>query len=90
MAWAGIPVRDQAGHVTAVLWAADPVPRHWSADDVALLEALAQIASSEMVLRAALASSTGRAALAQTLEESLFPPRLPSVPGLDVAARHAA
>jgi phosphoserine phosphatase RsbU/P len=90
MAWAGIPVRDQAGHVTAVLWAADPVPRHWSADDVALLESLAQLASSEVVLRAALASSAGRAALAQTLEESLFPPRLPSVPGLDVAARHAA
>jgi sigma-B regulation protein RsbU (phosphoserine phosphatase) len=90
MAWAGIPVRDQAGHVRAVLWAADPVPRHWSADDVALLETLAQIASSEVVLRAALASSTGQAALAQTLEESLFPPRLPSVPGLDVAARHAA
>jgi sigma-B regulation protein RsbU (phosphoserine phosphatase) len=90
MAWAGIPVRDQAGHVTAVLWAADPVPHHWSADDVALLESLAQLASSEVVLRAALASSAGRAALAQTLEESLFPPRLPSVPGLDVAARHAA
>src|ERR1700735_2901131 len=90
MAWAGIPVRDQAGHVTAVLWAAGPVPRHWSGDEVALLETLAQIASSEVVLRAALASSTGRAALAQTLEESLFPPRLPSVPGLDVAARHAA
>jgi sigma-B regulation protein RsbU (phosphoserine phosphatase) len=90
MAWAGIPVRDQAGQVTAVLWAADPAPRHWSADDVALLETLAQIASGEVVLRAALASSTGRAALAQTLEESLFPPRLPGVPGLDVAARHAA
>jgi phosphoserine phosphatase RsbU/P len=90
MAWAGIPVRDQAGHVTAVLWAADAVPRHWSADDVALLETLAQLASSEVALRAALASSAGRAALAQTLEESLFPPRLPSVPGLDVAARHTA
>ena len=90
MAWAGIPVRDQAGQVTAVLWAAGPIPRHWSAGDVALLETLAQIASSEVVLRAALASSTGRVALAQSLEESLFPPRLPSVPGLDVAARHAA
>jgi sigma-B regulation protein RsbU (phosphoserine phosphatase) len=48
MAWAGIPVRDQTGHITAVLWAADPVPRHWSADDVALLETLAQLASSEV------------------------------------------
>jgi sigma-B regulation protein RsbU (phosphoserine phosphatase) len=89
-AWAGIPVRDQAGQVAAVLWVADPEPRHWSAEDVALLETLAQIASSEVALRAALASSAGRAALAQTLEESLFPPRLPGIPGLDVAARHAA
>jgi GAF domain-containing protein len=48
MAWAGIPVRDQTGHITAVLWAADPVPRHWRADDVALLETLAQLASSEV------------------------------------------
>jgi serine phosphatase RsbU (regulator of sigma subunit) len=89
-AWAGVPVCDQHGQVAAVLWAADPLPRRWSADDVALLETLAKIASSEVVLRAALASSAGRVALAQTLEESLFPPRLPSIPGLDVAARHAA
>jgi phosphoserine phosphatase RsbU/P len=90
MAWAGIPVCDQAGQVACVLWAADPLPRHWSAEDVAVLETLAKIASGEVILRAALASSAGRVALAQTLEESLLPPRLPSIPGLDVAARHAA
>src|SRR5208283_3983003 len=27
MAWAGIPVHDQDGHVLGVLWAADPEPR---------------------------------------------------------------
>jgi GAF domain-containing protein len=48
MTWAGIPVRDQTGHITALLWAADPVPRHWRADDVALLETLAPLASSKV------------------------------------------
>jgi phosphoserine phosphatase RsbU/P len=91
IAWAGVPVRDQDGHVAGVLWVADHVPRQWSAGDVAVLETLAEVASSEVALRAALARSAGRAALAQTLEESLLPPpRLPDIPGLQVAARYAA
>ncbi len=90
MAWAGIPVHDQDGHVLAVLWAAYPEPRQWSASDVTLLETLAKVVSGEVALRAALAHSARRVALAQTLEESLLPPRLASVPGLEVAARYAA
>ncbi len=90
MAWLGVPVHDQDGHVAGVLWAADQVPRHWSASDIAVLETLAEVASSEIALRAALARSAGRAALAQTLEESLLPPRMPDIPGLQVAARYAA
>lgn len=90
MAWAGVPVHDQDGHVAGVLWVADQVPRQWSGSDVAVLETLAQIASNDVALRAALAHSAGRAALAQTLEESLLPPRLPDIPGLQVAARYAA
>ena len=90
MAWAGIPVHDQDGRVQGVLWAADPAPRRWSASDVTLLEILAEIVSSEVALRTVLAHNARRAALAQTLEESLLPPRLPKVPGLEVAARYAA
>jgi serine phosphatase RsbU (regulator of sigma subunit) len=90
IAWAGVPVNDQDGHVAGVLWVADQVPRQWSVSDVAVLETLAQVTSSEVVLRAALAHSAGRAALAQTLEESLLPPRVPEIPGLQVAARYAA
>ena len=90
MAWAGIPVHDQDGQVLGVLWAADPVPRQWSASDVTLLETLAKIVSGEVALRAALADSARRVALAQTLEESLLPPRLANVPGLELAARYAA
>jgi len=55
-----------------------------------LLETLAKIVSGEVALRAALAHSARRVALAQTLEESLLPPRLANVPGLEVAARYAA
>jgi len=91
IAWAGVPVHDQGGQVAGVLWVADQVPRQWSATDIAVLETLAEVASSEVALRAALAHSAGRAALAQTLEESLLPPpRLPDIPGLQVAARYAA
>jgi phosphoserine phosphatase RsbU/P len=89
IAWAGVPVRDQDGRVAGVLWVADQVPRRWSASDVAILETLALIASGDVALRAALAHSAGRVALAQTLEESLLPPRLPDIPGLQVAARYA-
>jgi sigma-B regulation protein RsbU (phosphoserine phosphatase) len=89
IAWAGVPVRDQDGHVAGVLWVADRKPRRWNATEIAILESLADVASSDVILRAALARTAGRAALAETLEESLLPPRLPPIPGLDVAARYA-
>ena len=47
MAWAGVPVHDQEGHVAGVLWVADQVPRQWGASDVAVLETLAEVTSSE-------------------------------------------
>jgi sigma-B regulation protein RsbU (phosphoserine phosphatase) len=90
LAWAGVPVQDADDHVAGVLWVADRVARRWSGSDVAMLETLAQVAWGEVSLRAALARCAGRVALAGTLEESLLPPRLPYVPGLQVAARYAA
>ena len=90
IAWAGVPIHDQDGRVAGVLWVADQVPRQWSVSDVAILEILAQVTSSDVTLRAALAHSAGRAVLAQTLEESLLPPRVPNIPGLQVAAQYAA
>jgi sigma-B regulation protein RsbU (phosphoserine phosphatase) len=89
IAWAGAPVRDQDGHVAGVLWVADRKPRQWNGSDVTILEILADVASSDVSLRGALARSAGRAALAQTLEESLLPPLVPGIPGLEVAARYA-
>ncbi|HWG60592.1 MAG TPA: GAF domain-containing SpoIIE family protein phosphatase [Streptosporangiaceae bacterium] len=90
MAWAGFPVRDPAGHVVGALCAADHLPHRWTAAEVEVLEILAQIASREVALKVALQHGAERAELAQTLQESLLPPRLPEVPGLEVAARYRA
>jgi phosphoserine phosphatase RsbU/P len=89
-AWAGFPVRDPHGKVVGALCVADDLPRHWSAGEVELLETLAQVASREVALQAALQHSAERAELAQILQESLLPPRLPEIPGLQVAARYVA
>ena len=90
IAWAGFPVRDLEGQVAAVLWVADHQRRGWSNSDVAILESLAQVASREFVLREAVARNAESTALARMLQESLFPPRLPAIPGLQVAAGFAA
>ena len=90
VAWAGFPIRGPDGHVAGALCVADHVPRRWSAGDVELLEILSRVASDEVALQVALRDGAERAALAQTLQESLLPPRLPDVPGLQVAARYVA
>jgi serine phosphatase RsbU (regulator of sigma subunit) len=54
------------------------------------LETLAHIAAREVALQAALQHGAERAELARTLQESLLPPRLPGIPGLQVAARYVA
>jgi phosphoserine phosphatase RsbU/P len=89
-AWAGFPVRDPHGNVVGVLCVADHLPRHWSAGEVELLETLAQVASREVALQVALQHSAERAELAEILQESLLPPQLPEIPGLQVAARYVA
>jgi phosphoserine phosphatase RsbU/P len=90
IAWAGFPVRSRDGRVVGSLCVADHLPRRWSSRDVEVLRILADVAAGEVALQAALRHSAERAALAQTLQESLLPPRLPEIPGLQVAARYAA
>ncbi len=86
MAWAGFPVRDLDGQVAGALCVADPQPRSWSSYDVDVLADLARIASAEVALRVALRLGSDRAILARTLQQILLPPRLPDIPGLQVAA----
>ena len=84
------PVRDPVGHVVGALCVADYLPRRWSDGDIEVLEALAQIASREVALQIASQDGAERGELAQTLQEGLLPPRLPEIPGLQVAARYVA
>jgi sigma-B regulation protein RsbU (phosphoserine phosphatase) len=90
IAWAGFPVHDPDGHVVGALCVADHLPRHWSTGEVEVLETLAYVASGEVALQVAVQHGAVRAVLAQTLQESLLPPRLPIIPGLQVAARYVA
>jgi phosphoserine phosphatase RsbU/P len=90
MAWAGFPVRDPGGRTVGALCVAGHRPRSWSCHDVRMLADLAQVASDEVALRVALRLGSDRAVLARTLQQILLPPRLPEIPGLQVAARYRA
>jgi serine phosphatase RsbU (regulator of sigma subunit) len=97
-AWAGFPIvaDDQPIGSMCVI---DASPRAWKAAELETLEVLARAVSTEINLRVTLdtahrALETAREALARSrelarsLQESLLPPILPPVPGLDAAARY--
>jgi serine phosphatase RsbU (regulator of sigma subunit) len=100
-AWAGHPIRDSAGQVLGGLCVIDREPHRWSERDAQTLAALARAIGSEIALRQArdaaelLASqlrATGQVSeeLARTLQESLLPPALPQIPGIEVASAYVA
>ena len=90
MAWAGFPVRDPSGCAIGALSVTGRLPRVWTAYDVEVLTMLAAVASREAALQAVEEHGAKRAELARTLQESLMPPRLPGIPGLQVADSYAA
>jgi PAS domain S-box-containing protein len=80
----GVPLRAE-GEVLGVLVVCASPPRHFTADDLAVLRLAAD--------RVALAISHARVyerehRIAETLQRSLLPGRLPRLPGLGVAARY--
>jgi phosphoserine phosphatase RsbU/P len=79
----GVPLLS-GGTVLGVLHVGTLQPRSFGADDIELLEHVAQRAS------AAIETSQARAdaAAAIALQRSLAPPQLPAVVGLDLAARY--
>ena len=81
-AWAGWPLRSPDGQVLGTFCVVDVVPREWAQDELDVLEALADAATGEIALRESLQRAS---AFARTLQQSLLPPLLPSVEGLDVA-----
>jgi PAS domain S-box-containing protein len=80
----GVPLVAE-GEVTAVLVAGAEPPREFSAEDLTLL----RLAAERVGLAIAHARVYEREhRIAETLQRSLLPDRLPSLPGLEVAARY--
>lgn len=94
----GIPLRTPDGHNLGSLSVIDQQPRQVTDDDVATMLDLASVVVDELELRLAarrtieLQTALRSAAedTARTLQEALLPPSLPTVPGLEVAARYRA
>lgn len=84
-AWAGHPVRDAEGRVLGTMCAVDVRTRDWSADDDDLLRLLAESASNVIQIRQELERTESAAS---QVRQSLLPPVLEIVPGVDVAALH--
>jgi serine phosphatase RsbU (regulator of sigma subunit) len=100
-AWAGCPIQGLSGEIVGGLFVVSDEPRHWSEWEIRTVATLARAASQEIALREALRLSEQRLVamtrahqiavdLARTLQDSLLPPILPGVPGVQVAARYQA
>ena len=91
-AWAGYPVLGLAGEVLGSMCVIDENPHRWQPAELAALGTLARAVSNEINLRGSLAvareSLLVSRALARSLQDSLLPPVLRPVPGLDVAASY--
>ena len=79
------PMRAQDGPLGVVVVAMGASGRRYRADDVAFVEDLAGRAASAVVNGRA---HQARSAIAHTLQQSLLPPEVPMLPGLEVAARY--
>jgi sigma-B regulation protein RsbU (phosphoserine phosphatase) len=79
----GVPILA-GGDVIGVLHVGTLTPREFTADDIALLQLVADRASVAGQVR----SHRLEQAAALTLQLSLVPPQLPAVTGLDLAARY--
>lgn len=98
-AWAGFPIVSPDGHAIGTFCVIDAKPRVWKPDHLDALAVLARAVSSEVNLRALLRTARTALAtsehalslsrdLARSLQDSLLPPVLRPVPGLDTAARY--
>ena len=91
-AWAGYPILGPAGEVLGSMCVIDENPHPWQPAELAALGTLARAVSNEINLRGSLAASRESLlvsqALARSLQDSLLPPVLRPVPGLDVAASY--
>jgi serine phosphatase RsbU (regulator of sigma subunit) len=84
-AWAGFPLRAPGGEVLGTFCVVDTKIRSWTEPEVEVLETLAHAAAGEIALREIAATAS---AFAATLQSSLLPHAMPSIPGADLAARY--
>jgi serine phosphatase RsbU (regulator of sigma subunit) len=84
-AWAGYPIVSLAGDVLGSLCVIDENPHWWEPGELTALGTLARAVSNEINMRQTLSQSQ---ALARSLQDSLLPPVLEPVPGLEVAASY--
>jgi serine phosphatase RsbU (regulator of sigma subunit) len=91
-AWAGYPILGPGGEVLGSMCVIDENPHPWQPAELAALGTLARAVSNEINLRGSLAqvreSLLVSETLARSLQDSLLPPVLRPVPGLDVAASY--
>lgn len=78
------PIEDPHGRLLGALCVADTVPRVWTADDIDLLAALADLAASKIALRSSVRRSEETAAL---LQHSMLT-ELPQVDHVELLARY--
>jgi serine phosphatase RsbU (regulator of sigma subunit) len=100
-AWAGYPIYGRSGKIVGGFFVISHEPRHWSDWELQTLATLSRAASKEIALREALSVSEQRLTdmtrahqvaidLARALQDSMLPPALPGVPGVQIAARYQA
>ena len=91
-AWAGYPIRSAAGEILGSFCVIDENPHSWQPAELAALGTLARAAGNEMNLRVSLATAHASLqearAVARSLQDSLLPPVLVPVPGLETAASY--
>ncbi|MFF3323493.1 SpoIIE family protein phosphatase [Streptomyces sp. NPDC002889] len=98
-AWAGYPILAPGGEVLGSMCVIDENPHAWQPAELATLATMARAVSNEINLRTSLtttqhALATAQEALetsstlARSLQDSLLPPVLPKVPGLETAASY--
>lgn len=91
-AWAGYPVLGPVGEVLGSMCVMDEAPHDWQPAELATLATMARAVSNEINLRTSLTSVQQALSLstelARSLQDSLLPPSLRPVPGLDAAASY--
>ncbi|WP_435190669.1 SpoIIE family protein phosphatase [Streptomyces sp. bgisy126] len=98
-AWAGFPIVTSDGQAIGTMCVIDAAPRRWKPEELETLAVLARAVSNEINLRISLSTAHNALKiahdalataqdLARSLQDSLLPPVLHPVPGLDASARY--